>query len=59
MHQTVAQALALVAELKPRRAWFTHIAHDLSHQETNERLAREGFPHVHLAYDGLSFEVQV
>jgi phosphoribosyl 1,2-cyclic phosphate phosphodiesterase len=55
----VAQALALVAELKPRRAWFTHIAHDLSHEETNERLAREGFPHVHLAYDGLSFEVLV
>jgi len=57
MHQTVAQALALVLELKPRRAWFTHIAHDLPHQETNERLAREGFANVRLAYDGLSFEV--
>jgi phosphoribosyl 1,2-cyclic phosphate phosphodiesterase len=57
MHQTVAQALALVSELKPRRAWFTHIAHDLSHHETNQRLIREGFPHVQLAYDGLSFEV--
>ena len=44
-------------ELQPRRAWFTHIAHDLPHQETNERLVREGFPHVQLAYDGLSFEV--
>lgn len=58
MHQTVAQALALVSELAPRRAWFTHIAHDLPHQETNERLLREGFPHVQLAYDGLSFEVR-
>ncbi len=57
MHQSVAQALELITELRPRRAWFTHIAHDLPHQETNERLAREGFPHVQMAYDGLTFEV--
>jgi phosphoribosyl 1,2-cyclic phosphate phosphodiesterase len=57
MHQTVEQALALVTRLQPRRAWFTHIAHDLPHQETNERLVRLGFPQVQLAYDGLSFEV--
>ncbi len=59
MHQTVEQALALVAELKPRRAWFTHIAHDLPHQETNNRLRAGGFDHVQLAYDGLSFEVRL
>ena len=44
MHQTVAQALELIAELRPRRAWFTHIAHDLPHRETNERLAARGLP---------------
>jgi riboflavin kinase/FMN adenylyltransferase len=59
MHQTVDQALALIQQLKPRRAWFTHIAHDLPHAETNERLRQMGFPHVQLAYDGLAFEVQV
>jgi riboflavin kinase/FMN adenylyltransferase len=59
MHQTVEQALALVEVLKPRRAWFTHIAHDLSHSETNERLQRRGFANVQLAYDGLQFDVQV
>jgi riboflavin kinase/FMN adenylyltransferase len=59
MHQTVQQALALVQQLKPRRAWFTHIAHDLPHAETNERLRQMGFPNVQLAYDGLQFEVQV
>ncbi len=59
MHQTVEQALALIQELKPRRAWFTHIAHDLPHEETNARLLRLGFPHVQLAYDGLQFEVRV
>ena len=58
MHQTVEQALALVAELAPRRAWFTHISHDLPHEETNARLRSQGFPHVQLAYDGLSFEVR-
>ena len=59
MHQTVEQALALIERLKPRRAWFTHIAHDLPHAETNQRLLKMGYPHVQLAYDGLQFEVQV
>ena len=59
MHQTVEQALALVQELRPERAWFTHIAHDLAHAETNARLINMGFPQVQLAYDGLCFEVQV
>jgi phosphoribosyl 1,2-cyclic phosphate phosphodiesterase len=59
MHQTVEQALALVDRLQPRRAWFTHIAHDLSHAETNDRLQKLGLPQVQLAYDGLKFEVQV
>jgi phosphoribosyl 1,2-cyclic phosphate phosphodiesterase len=59
MHQTVDSALALIEKLKPRRAWFTHIAHDLGHAETNDRLAKMGFPHVQLAYDDLQFEVRV
>ena len=57
MHQTVDQALALVAKLKPKRAWFTHIAHDLGHAETNERLRRLGYPNIQLAYDGLQLEI--
>jgi len=59
MHQTVGQALALIEKLKPRRAWFTHIAHDLAHAETNDRLRKLGLRHVQLAYDGLQFEVRV
>ena len=57
MHQTVEQALALVDRLKPKRAWFTHIAHDLPHEATNERLRMAGYPQVQLAYDGLQLEV--
>jgi phosphoribosyl 1,2-cyclic phosphate phosphodiesterase len=54
MHSNVEQSLALVEELKPRRAWFTHICHDLSHTKTNAELPAN----VRLAYDGLRFEVQ-
>ncbi|MGB9467401.1 MAG: riboflavin biosynthesis protein RibF, partial [Candidatus Acidiferrum sp.] len=59
MHQTVDQALALIKKMNPRRAWFTHIAHDLPHAETNERLRKLGYTNVQLAYDGLEIEVKV
>jgi len=59
MHQTVEQALTLIRELKPRRAWFTHIAHELPHAETIARLIEAGYSNVSLAYDGLHFEVRV
>jgi len=60
MHSNVEQSLALLAEVKPKRAWFTHICHDLPHAETNAALAgRCPGTIVQLAYDGLSFEVQV
>ncbi|GAC1621370.1 MAG: hypothetical protein NVS9B13_12780 [Candidatus Acidiferrum sp.] len=59
MHQTVEQALSLIEALKPRRAWFTHIAHELPHAATNERLRKIGFSNVQMAYDGLKFDVAV
>jgi phosphoribosyl 1,2-cyclic phosphate phosphodiesterase len=49
----VERALEHVAELAPRRAFFTHICHDLPHAETESRLP-EG---VRLAYDGLQIAV--
>jgi riboflavin kinase/FMN adenylyltransferase len=57
MHQTVEQALALIRKINPKRAWFTHIAHDLPHAETNARLKQMGYRNVELAFDGLQFEV--
>ncbi len=48
-HSTIENSLALVERLKPARAYFTHIAHELSHEETNASLP----PNVRLAYDGL------
>ena len=48
-HFSVAQALEVVAEVKPRRAYFTHVAHELDHHSTNQTLPAG----VELAYDGL------
>jgi len=59
MHLTVEQALKIVGELSPKRAWFTHISHDLAHEETNARLRAAGFPNVQMAYDGLKMEVAI
>ncbi len=55
MHSNVEQSLALIAELKPKRAWFTHICHDLGHAETNAKLPEN----VRLAYDGLQLEARL
>lgn len=51
-HFNLEQALGVVDRLKPRRAYFTHLSHDLDHTET-ERTLPEG---VALAYDGLSLD---
>ena len=53
-HSSLEQSLALVEQLKPRRALFTHIAHELGHEATNATLP----PHVRLAHDGLRIEVR-
>jgi phosphoribosyl 1,2-cyclic phosphate phosphodiesterase len=54
-HSTVAQSLSLVERLRPERAFFTHIAHDLGHRETNAGLP----PNVRLSHDGLRLEFQL
>ncbi len=54
-HFTVAEAVEVVARLRPRRAWLTHMTHDLGHAQTNARLP-EG---VELAYDGLVLDAAV
>jgi phosphoribosyl 1,2-cyclic phosphate phosphodiesterase len=54
-HSTVEKSLETVRELQPRRAYFTHICHDLPHEATQASLP-EG---VFLAYDGLEIDVNV
>lgn len=49
-HFTLEEALALVKELQPRKAYFTHISHQLGTHEEVSRLLPEN---VELAVDGL------
>jgi phosphoribosyl 1,2-cyclic phosphate phosphodiesterase len=54
-HATVEQAIRWAERIGARQTWFTHIAHDLAHDETNRRLP-DG---IRLAHDGLSFPVNL
>jgi phosphoribosyl 1,2-cyclic phosphate phosphodiesterase len=54
-HFTVAEALDAIACLRPKRAFLTHMSHDLGHEATSRRLP----PGVELAYDGLVLDVDV
>jgi phosphoribosyl 1,2-cyclic phosphate phosphodiesterase len=52
-HFSIGQALEMIAQLSPRRAFLTHISHRLDHAGTEASLPAA----VRLAYDGLSVEV--
>ena len=54
-HFTVAEALDAITRIAPRRAYLTHMAHDLGHAATNARLPAG----VELAYDGLVLDAHV
>ncbi|HEY0284480.1 MAG TPA: MBL fold metallo-hydrolase [Vicinamibacterales bacterium] len=54
-HLSLGQALAVVERIEPERALFTHMCHDLPHAATCARLP----PSVQLAYDGLTFEIDL
>lgn len=53
-HTTLERAVEWAQELKPKRAFFTHMCHDLGHERTESQLP----DHVRLAYDGLKIEVE-
>lgn len=54
-HFSVAEALELVARVRPERAFLTHLSHDMGlYVEASQRLP-EG---VSIAYDGLSVEIE-
>jgi len=52
-HLTVEQSLGIVEQLRPKRTYFTHIAHDITHAELEAKLP----DHVHVAHDGLIVDV--
>jgi phosphoribosyl 1,2-cyclic phosphate phosphodiesterase len=54
-HSTVENSLRIVERVKPQRAFFTHICHDLPHEATNATLPA----HVRLSYDGMKLEFEI
>jgi phosphoribosyl 1,2-cyclic phosphate phosphodiesterase len=54
-HSTVENSLRIVERLRPQRAFFTHICHDLPHEETNAALPEN----VKLSYDGMKLEFEI
>ncbi|MEO6912026.1 MAG: MBL fold metallo-hydrolase [Edaphobacter sp.] len=54
-HSHLQKSVAFVEQLKPRRAFFTHISHDLDHAATEAILP----PHIRLAYDGLQINFEI
>ncbi|MGE5754820.1 MAG: MBL fold metallo-hydrolase [Planctomycetaceae bacterium] len=51
-HFSLAEALAAIERIRPRRAFLTHLSHAFDHAATESTLP----PHVALAYDGLALE---
>jgi phosphoribosyl 1,2-cyclic phosphate phosphodiesterase len=54
-HSTVENSLRIVDRVKPKRAFFTHICHDLPHEATNATLPAN----VRLSYDGMRLEFEI
>jgi hypothetical protein len=55
LNDIVQEALEVIARIKPRRAFTTHMTHDLGHAATSARLPAG----VELAYDGIVLDVSV
>lgn len=53
-HFTLSEALELIEELRPEKAYLTHISHKLG---THARISRELPDNVSLAYDGLQLKL--
>jgi phosphoribosyl 1,2-cyclic phosphate phosphodiesterase len=54
-HSNLENSVRLVERLKPQRAFFTHMSHDLDHDATNAILP----PEIRLAYDGLQVRFDI
>ncbi len=53
-HFTLDEAVALIQELKPEKAWLTHLSHQMGKHEDVNKLLPSG---VECAFDGLQIEI--
>ncbi|HEV8062391.1 MAG TPA: MBL fold metallo-hydrolase [Gemmataceae bacterium] len=51
-HFSLNEALEVIAWIKPKRAYLTHMTHEIDHESVSRQLP----PNVELAYDGLRIE---
>jgi phosphoribosyl 1,2-cyclic phosphate phosphodiesterase len=54
-HSTVENSMRIADQVRAKRAYFTHICHDLPHEATNATLPA----HVRLSYDGMKLEFEI
>ena len=54
-HMTVTQAVELAKSIQPKKAYLTHISHELGHAETNAYLPLG----IELCYDGMNLELEI
>lgn len=53
-HLSVEESLAYLEQIQPRKAFLTHLCHDIDHATLEATLP----PHIRVAYDGLTIDVQ-
>lgn len=53
MHLSVDEAVDFIKKINPKRAYLTHISHELEHEKTNAYLPAP----IELAYDGLKISI--
>jgi len=54
-HATLEEAMSWVDVVKPKRAWMTHMSHEVDHEATEATFP----PHVRLSYDGLRIPIEI
>ena len=52
-HLSIDEATELAQRIGAEQTWFTHITHDVDHDEANAKLP----PNIRLAWDGLEFDI--
>ena len=51
-HLSIPEAVTIIQDLAPRRAYLVHLSHDISHAEASALLPSG----IEIAYDGLTVE---
>ena len=53
-HLSISEAVEVICELKPRRAFLVHLSHEISHADASAMLPRN----VEIAWDGLTIDTE-